>query len=237
MDVDEAKLHSIVFMGDCLNVMSQLGKNTVDLVVTDPPYLINYKTNRRKDKSHRFCQPIQNDTLDNKTMIVEYIRLLNVIMKPNTAGYMFCKWTTVDFFKQEIEKYFTIKNIIVWVKNNHTAGDLKGQFGQKYELIILFNKGRKEFNGKRIQDVWFFDKVSSKKAYHQNEKPVDLLKQCIEKHSQRNDLVFDGFAGSGSLGVACKELGRRYILVELDKDNCDIIKNRLRDSICDITSV
>ena len=83
------------------------------------------------------------------------------------------------------------------------------------------------FNGKRITDVWMFDRISGKKQLHQNQKPVDLLKQCILKHSDKNDIIFDGFMGSGSTGVACIETGRKFIGVELDKKYFEIAKERI----------
>lgn len=144
--------------------------------------------------------------------------------------YLFCNCDNVDYFKQELEKAgFNIKNMIIWVKNNHTAGDLQAQFGKQYEIIFLVNKGRCLFNGKRITDVWFFNKVVGDAQIHQNEKPVDLLEQCILKHSDEKDVIFDGFMGSGSTGVACKNTGRNFIGIELDehyyKIACDRINN------------
>ena len=196
-----------LYCDDCLNIMKQIENESIDLIVTDPPYLIKYKTNRRKNKDHDFCSEILND--DNEQLIIDYIRECYRILKNNTAMYMFCNCDKVDFFKQELENAgFKIKNMIIWVKNNWTAGDLKAQFGKQYEIIFLVNKGRKCFNGKRITDVWMFDKISGKKQLHQNQKPVDLLKQCILKHSDENDIIFDGFMGSGSTGVACIETNR-----------------------------
>ena len=170
-----------LYCDDCLNIMKQIDNESIDLIVTDPPYLIKYKTNRRKNKDHDFCSEILND--DNEQLIIDYIRECYRILKNNTAMYMFCNCDKVDFFKQELENAgFKIKNMIIWVKNNWTAGDLKAQFGKQYEIIFLVNKGRKCFNGKRITDVWMFDKISGKKQLHQNQKPVDLLKQCILKN-------------------------------------------------------
>ena len=215
-----------LYCDDCLNIMKQIENESIDLIVTDPPYLIKYKTNRRKNKDHDFCSEILND--DNEQLIIDYIRECYRILKNNTAMYMFCNCDKVDFFKQELENAgFKIKNMIIWVKNNWTAGDLKAQFGKQYEIIFLVNKGRKCFNGKRITDVWMFDKISGKKQLHQNQKPVDLLKQCILKHSDENDIVFDGFMGSGSTGVACIETNRKFIGVELDKKYFEIAKERI----------
>ena len=222
--MDDIKL----YCDDCLNIMKQIENESVDLIVTDPPYLIKYKTNRRKNKCHDFCSEILND--DNEQLIIDYIRECYRILKNNTAMYMFCNCDKVDFFKQELENAgFKIKNMIIWVKNNWTAGDLKAQFGKQYEIIFLVNKGRKCFNGKRITDIWMFDRISGKKQLHQNQKPVDLLKQCILKHSDENDIIFDGFMGSGSTGVACIETGRKFIGVELDKKYFEIAKERIEN--------
>ena len=215
-----------LYCDDCLNIMKQIDNESIDLIVTDPPYLIKYKTNRRKNKDHDFCSEILND--DNEQLIIDYIRECYRILKNNTAMYMFCNCDKVDFFKQELENAgFKIKNMIIWIKNNWTAGDLKAQFGKQYEIIFLVNKGRKYFNGKRITDVWMFDRISGKKQLHQNQKPVDLLKQCILKHSDENDIIFDGFMGSGSTGVACIETNRKFIGVELDKKYFEIAKERI----------
>ena len=217
-----------LYCDDCLNIMKQIDNESIDLIVTDPPYLIKYKTNHRKNKDHDFCSEILND--DNEQLIIDYIRECYRILKNNTAMYMFCNCDKVDFFKQELENAgFKIKNMIIWVKNNWTAGDLKAQFGKQYEIIFLVNKGRKYFNGKRITDVWMFDRISGKKQLHQNQKPVDLLKQCILKHSDENDIVFDGFMGSGSTGVACIETNRKFIGVELDKKYFEIAKERIEN--------
>ena len=217
-----------LYKGDCLEVMKDISDKSIDLIVTDPPYLIKYKTNYRKDKKHDFCSEIAND--GNYELISNYIKECYRILKNDTAMYMFCNCDRVDYFKQELEKAgFKIKNMIIWVKNNWTAGDLKAQFGKQYEIIFLVNKGRKYFNGKRITDVWNFDRVSGNKQVHQNQKPLDLLEQCILKHSEENDIVFDGFMGSGSTGVACKHTNRRFIGIELDDNYFEIAKKRIEE--------
>lgn len=217
--------YDYIACGNCIDLMRELPDKSVDLVVTDPPYLMDYKTNRRKDKSHKFCTSISGD--DNPELIKAYIKECHRIMKDNTAMYMFCNSNKVDFFKQELEKYFKIKNIIVWVKNNHTAGDLVAQFGKKYEFIFLVNKGRCPIRDGRITDVWQFPKVSADKLLHQNQKPLELVQQCIEKHSDVGAVVFDGFIGSGTTCVAAKNTGRHYIGFELDSEYFAIAQSRI----------
>lgn len=215
-----------LLQGDCLELMKKIPNDSIDLIVTDPPYLIKYKTNYRKDKNHDFCSEILND--DNYDCISNYIKECYRILKNNTAMYMFCNCDRVDFFKQQLEQAgFIIKNMIIWVKNNWTAGDLKAQFGKQYEIMFLVNKGRRHFNGKRLTDVWNFDRVAGKNQLHQNQKPVDLLEQCILKHSDENDVVFDGFMGSGSTGVACLNTNRNFIGIELNENYFNIAKERI----------
>ena len=204
-----------IYNEDCLEGMKKIDDGSVDLIVTDPPYLINYRTGWRKDKEHRFGRVILGD--DDKELIKRYIEQCYRVLKDNSAMYMFCSMDKVDFFKQELEKHFKIKNMIIWVKNNHTAGDLKAQFGKKYEIIFLVNKGRKKFNGKRITDVWEFDRVSGKSQIHQNQKPVELIEFCIEKHSNEGNLILDGFMGSGTTAIACLNTNRNFIGFELDE--------------------
>ena len=115
----------------------------------------------------------------------------------------------------------------MWNKNNHGSGDLKASYAPKYEFILYAHKGRSLFRDKRIADVIDCAKVTSKELTHPTEKPIELLKLFIKNNSDINDLVFDGFAGSGTTGVACRELGRRFIGCELDENYCKIANNRI----------
>jgi len=221
---------------DCLEYMPTMEDESVNIVVTDPPYLMEYKTGRRNNKAdkynenqddttHKFSTTIDGD--NDPDLISKYIKECYRIMKPNSALYMFCNSNKIAFFVTELEKHFDIKNIIVWVKNNHTAGDLRYAFGKKYEFVILVNKGDARIQGKRINDVWVFDKIVGKNQLHQNQKPVDLIKLCIEKHSVEGDIVFDGFAGSATTAIAARDLNRQYICIEKDEEYYNVGKERL----------
>lgn len=218
---------------DVIDFMTTIPDESIDLVVTDPPYLISYKTNRRKESGHKFSNAIENDK--NPELIKAYIKECYRVLKNNTAMYIFCSFDKVDFFKSEMEKYFDIKNIIIWKKNNHTAGDLEAQFGKQYEMIILANKGRKPFNGDRLTDVWSFNKISPDKLVHQNQKPVDLIKRCIIKHSSKGDLVFDGFMGSGTTAIAAMDTNRKFLGCEIDPEYFDIAQGRISSNNTQMT--
>lgn len=215
-----------IYNRDCIVGMQSLPDKCIDLVVTDPPYLMNYRTNHRKNKHHKFCREIKGD--NDFGLIESYIKECYRVLKDDSAMYVFCNLVQLPFFMNTaISAGFKIKNIIVWVKNNHTAGDLRAAFARKYENILLLNKGRKILNGKRLTDVWHFDRVVGNKQLHQNQKPLALLERCIEYHSDKGDVILDGFMGSGSTAVAARNLGRRFIGWEIDKEYYDIAQKRL----------
>lgn len=219
-----------VYNMDCIELMREMEKQgiKVDCIITDPPYLIDYKTGHRKDKKNKFCKPILNDS--NPELISEYIKLCYSIMKENTPLYCFCNSDKVEFFKNEFERNgFAIKNIIIWIKNNWTAGDLQAQFGKQYEMIIYANKGRSPFKiDKRLTDVWYSERVAGKEQEHQNQKPLSLITKILDIHTSENDLIFDGFMGSFTTAVACHRLNRRFIGAELDEEYYRLGSERLK---------
>ena len=218
--MDDFKL----FHGDCLDVMKNITDESVDLIVTDPPYLMDYKSNRRV-KMDKFDK-IKND-INSYDLISDYFSECHRIMKSNTAIYCFCSWHNVDFFKQEFEKHFKLKNIIVWNKNNHGTGDLKGSYAPKYEFILFGHKGRTLLREKRIPDVIDCPKIPSKLLVHPTEKPIELLSIFIKQSSDEDDIVFDGFMGCASTGIASLNNNRKFIGIELDDNYFEIAKNRI----------
>ena len=215
-----------LYQGDCLEVMGGIEDKSVDLIVTDPPYLMDYQSNRRK-KEDRFDK-IKNDK-GNYMLIQDYLEECHRIMKDNTAIYCFCSWHNIDFFKNEFEKYFKLKNILVWNKNNHGTGDLKGSYAPKHEFILFGHKGRTLLREKRIADVIDCPKISSNKLTHPTEKPQDLLEIFIKQSSDEESIIFDGFMGTGSCGIAAKKLNRNFIGIELDEKYFNIAKDRLEN--------
>ena len=215
-----------LYQGDCLEIMGGIKDKSVDLIVTDPPYLMDYQSNRRK-KEDRFDK-IKNDK-GNYMLIQDYLEECHRIMKDNTAIYCFCSWHNIDFFKNEFEKHFKLKNILVWNKNNHGTGDLKGSYAPKHEFILFGHKGRTLLREKRIADVIDCPKISSNKLTHPTEKPQDLLEIFIKQSSDVGSIIFDGFMGTGSCGIVAKKLNRNFIGIELDEKYFNIAKNRLEN--------
>jgi site-specific DNA-methyltransferase (adenine-specific) len=215
-----------IYLGDCLEIMPTLEAQSIDAIITDPPYGANYRTNRRKNKNHRFCSVIEND--NSVTIVTKTLPDMWRVMKDNTALYCFCGQDYVSDVIPEIKKLFKVKNSIIWVKNSWTAGDLYAQYGKMYEIIVYANKGRRLINGKRDPDVWYFDRVVGKRQLHQNQKPLELMMKIIEKSTNEGDTILDPFMGSGSTGVAALNTGRKFIGIEKDEGYFNIAKERLQ---------
>ena len=222
--MDKIELNKI-YNEDCLDGMKRIPDGSVDLIVTDPPYLINYS---RHVKGHRFENKILND--NNPELISKYIKECYRILKNNSAMYMFASHKTVDFFKQELEDTgFNVKNMIIWDKQRQGMGDTSTVFGFQYELIFFVSKGQPKIRGKRLSDIWSFPKVVGRNQVHQNQKPIELIERCVTKHSNEGDVVFDGFLGSGTTAIACLNTNRNFIGFELDKGYFDIATKRIEE--------
>ena len=205
--------------GDCLE---QIPDESIDMVLTDPPYGISFKSNHRNVT----YEGIHND--DDVSFLSDYFEQCHRIMRENTAIYCFCSWHHVDVFKQAFETFFKLKNIIIWEKNNTFMGDLKGSYAPKYEMILFGHKGRRCFQGFKYPDVLQAKRTGNK--LHPTQKPLDLLELFIKSSSKQGEIVFDGFMGSGSTCVAAVNTGRHYIGFELDPVYFDIACKRLDEA-------
>jgi len=214
-----------VFNGDSINFIDKIDFK-IKCVITDPPYGMNYISNRRtaseKDKG------ISND--ENLDLAIETVnkvfsKLYNK-MEDNSALFCFIGWKQEKYFIELIEDIgFEVKNVLIWNKNNHGTGDLIYSFAPKHERIIYATKGKVKLNY-RHPDVL---EGSDIRTSHPTSKPIDLLKKLIESTTIQNDIIVDPFAGHGSTGIAAKELNRNYWLCELDYENYCMIKNNINE--------
>lgn len=212
--------------GDCIAEMEKLADGSVDCVVTDPPYGIEYVSNRRTVESE-VIKPVANDGLTDALALWENAcKVLSRKMKDDSHIYIFTSWKVYPQFAEITGRYFRIKNCLIWRKNNHGTGDLEGNYSEQYEMIIFATKGNRKLNGGRDSNILEFDKVASASLVHSCEKPVDLLEFMIEKSTDEGEMVIDPFAGSGSTLVAAKNKNRQYWGCELDTENYRIACGR-----------
>lgn len=210
-----------IIQGDCLEIMKQMPDKCVDLILTDPPYGMNYQSSRRIDRHEKIEQDNNTDWF--KPFAIQSFRLL----REDTHIYIFCNEYAISHFRDWLEEVgFTNKRTLVWVKNNHTSGDLEGDYANKTEYILYAHKGRRILKGARETNVIEENRVNT--DMHPTEKPLNLMQFFIEKSSEEDEIVFDPFLGSGTTAVAAKQLGRKYIGIELSEKYCEIARERLK---------
>ena len=206
---------------NCMKLMSKMKDKTVDLLLTDPPYGMDYQSNSKKEKHKK----IEGDK--DLEWLPAWVSEVARVTKEDAHLYIWCSWHKVDVFKTELEKHFKIKNLILWSKGGGGMGDLKGGYACSHELCFFINKG-KDLKGKRESDV-ITKAYRTGNVYHPTQKPVNLMAYFIEKSSNKNDLVLDCFSGSGSTAIACHQTGRRFIGAELDKEFYDVSMKRIKE--------
>ena len=209
-----------VYNEDCLSGIKRINNKSIDLVLTDIPYGMDFQSNHRKEKHLK----IQNDI--NVNWFPDWIKEIDRVSKDDAHLYIFCSHHKIDFFKSEIEKFRKVKNILIWEKNNTGMGDLLGDYAPKYEMVLFCSNGDKKLNGGRDSNIIKANRTQNN--LHPTEKPVNLMEYFIEKSSEKNDLVLDTFAGSGSTLVACKNTKRNFIGFEIEETYINTINKRLQ---------
>ena len=192
-----------LYLGDCLEIMPELGQ--VELVITDPPYGMEFRSNYRRE---RYSQIHGDGCLDVAT-IREAIGLAR------RAAYVFCRWDNLKDMPPP-------RSVLVWVKNNWSMGDLEHEHGRQWEAICFYPGPDHEFIC-RIPDVIRADRTGNE--LHPTQKPVPLIRHLIVANV--GELILDPFAGSGTTLVAAKQLGRRAIGIELEEKWCAVAAKRL----------
>ena len=210
-----------VITGDSLTVLRSMDDESVDMVITDPPYGIDYQSGR-KEKERRLAK-IKND----KAPFIWWIYDAARVVKRGGGVLCFARWDVQQTFMDALRLAgLTVKSVIVWDKKAHGMGDLKGSFAPRYEVIIFAAKGRFELPGKRPDDLIACAKVGNQSLTHPNEKPVELLEQLVEATTTPGALILDPFAGSGSTLVAAAKTGRQYIGIEIDEHYSQLAATR-----------
>lgn len=204
---------------DWEEAIKEIDNNVVDLVVTDPPYGMSFKSNFRKVKH----KEIQND--NNLDWLPDWVTELKRVCKQDAHLYIFCSWHNIDVFKKEVGNHFNVKNILIWEKNNTGMGDLEGDYAPKYEMILFCSNGKKKLNGNRDANILKAKRTQNEN--HPTEKPINLISYLIEKSSQKGDLVLDTFGGSCGTAIACRQKERNCICIEIEEDYCKVANDRL----------
>lgn len=198
--------------GDCLTGLEKMDEFIFDLALIDPPYF-DYKTGHRKDKTGKLSQSLkQQDRQDQLRVVHECIRTL----KADRAFFFFTNWENSYWFWEKFSTH--LRNQIVWDKKNWSAGDLKGSFGNQYEIIFLGTKGGGwRYSDKRESDLWSIARMGTDRL-HPTEKPVALYEKIIINSTSPGAVIVDPYVGSGASAIAAMNTGRNYLGFDIDEE-------------------
>ncbi len=204
-----------VTRGNCVDVMKEMPSGSVDLILTDPPYLVRYL-----DRSGR---SVRND--DNDAWLDPAFAQMHRVLKDGKFCVSFYAWNKVDRFVAAWKRAgFSIAGHVVFPKKYAS----KSRFlSYRHEQAYLLVKGNGALPDNPPPDVIPWTYTGNK--LHPTQKPVGIFTALIEAFTKPGEVVFDPFCGSGSSLVAARDMDRRYVGIELDPDHHATASMRLRD--------
>lgn len=229
-----------VFAESCLTTMQRLDDASIDLIVTDCPYKIVAggitvdsngffvadcgKSSKRwlKKGENQVPSAVKSGKMfaHNDISFDEWLPECYRVLKPSTHAYVMINGRNLKDLQVSAENAgFVYQNLLVWKKNNATPNKY---FMQNGEFILMLSKRpARSINNLGEQTVFEIPNYIGNK-YHPSEKPVELMKRFIEASSEKGDIVYDPFLGSGAVAKACIELNRNWIGSEIDPEYVEV---------------
>jgi len=203
-----------IYHADCREILPLIPDKSIDLVLTDPPYGIDYQSAWRIDWQRK--EKIQGDK--------EFPLWLFDLVHPKNALLVFCRWDILPVLPKP-------KSFIVWDKCRHSMGDLEHEYGRQWEGIAFYPQNGHCFNN-RPKDIIRIPCVPPNQLVHPNEKPNALISQLLADN--QGDLILDPFLGSGATAYCAKKLNRKCIGIEIEEKYCEIAANRCRQEVMEL---
>jgi site-specific DNA-methyltransferase (adenine-specific) len=230
----------MIINDDCFNYISNIKDKSIDLILTDPPYLISrksgFKNISKTTKSDMITKygkhsidfgDWDKNEIDWNLLFKEYYRILK---DGGTLIFFFDIWKSTIIKEIADTNKFKQSRVCQWQKTNPVPINSKINYlSNAIEYFFTFVKGKNPtFNSEYDNGIYRYPICHGKeRLQHPTQKPLNLIMDLIKKHSNDGDLVLDTFAGSGTTGEASKLLNRNYLLIEKDENYFNLIKNRL----------
>lgn len=203
--------------GDCLEVMKEIPDGSVDMVLTDIPY---GEVNQKSSGLRKLDRGVANTCdFDLNTMVDDFARIVS------GSFYVFCGTEQISSIVTAFKRHNLTTRVCAWEKSNPSPMNGSRLWLSGMEFCVFARRPKAEFHEHCQKALWKFPVGRSK--VHPTEKPVALMERLISASSNKGDTVLDPFMGSGTTGVAAKNLGRDFIGIELDETYFDIAKGRI----------
>jgi site-specific DNA-methyltransferase (adenine-specific) len=224
-----------LILGDALEKIDEIPDNSVDILLTDPPYGLGTGTARQQTIKLRGGEEkwmMKGDDLAVFDLMDKLFTKLKVKLKENAHLYVFTSWKRWHLLYPVVAKHFEVKNCLVWNKIRGFLGELIGyNYMEAHELVLFAVKGKRKLNweGEKPLNILTVKPVWNPDRLHPTEKPTELCKILISYSTVEGETVLDPFAGSGSTLVAAEVLGRNWIGIEIDPQWYDVAKMRITE--------
>jgi site-specific DNA-methyltransferase (adenine-specific) len=206
-----------IIHGEAAAQLSQMPNQCIDLIITDPPYLVGYRD--------RFGRTVAND--QNPDGVLPAFPEMARVLRDNRYMILFCGWRAIDQFSAAwTQAGLRAVGQIFWSKN-YTSSTWHTEC--RHESAWLLAKGFPAKPADPISDVQEWSYTGNRA--HPTEKSVDILAPLVRAYSKPGDVVLDPFSGSGSTSVAAALNGRRYIEIELEESYCQYARHRLAGAV------
>ncbi len=243
-----------ILCGDCLEILKQIPDESIDLVLTDPPYGISKKgleidytniQNRKLKKNSKKPKKIKydfgewdhfesRDELLNWTE--QWVKECFRVLKESGNFVSFFDSNNISHFGDILNKYGYVRQIIVWHKTNPVPQIFKVGFMNSVELLswATKQKGNKHtFNYQLGQHHNFIETpicMGKERTSHPTQKPIKAVQWLVEYLSNEGDIILDPFSGTGTFALVAKSLGRNYIGIEINPEYCQWAEERIKNA-------
>jgi DNA modification methylase len=209
--------YGLLYCGDCLEVMKGIPDKAVDVVLTDIPYNISQISNGLRNLNYGEWD---YQTGKEEQWINAIVRMLSGVV------IVFCHKKQFSKIEQILDDSGYSTRTLIWKKPNPTVLNCDKLYIEATELAVYAKKPGGFYAPKYKHNV--FEYPSPVERVHPTQKPVQLFSSLVIDCSQQDSIVLDPFAGSGTTLVAAKQLGRKYVGIEISPDYCKIAEDRLR---------
>lgn len=222
--------------GESLSKMKEIKKESIDAIITDPPYNIskdnNFKTMGRTG--------IDFGEWDKNFDLTSWIKTAQPLLKKGGNIVIFNDWKNMSYITNALEENgFEVKDLIRWEKANPMPRNRDRRFITDYEVAVWAVKKGGKWTFNRIDESYerpvikcnITPKREKNFGVHPTQKPVAVMEWIVKRLTNEGDKILDPFMGSGSTGVACKKNNRRFIGIELDEEYFKIASERLKEEL------
>ena len=226
--------HTTVYNADALDILPCLTSGSIDLCVTDPPYIIGaVSTGSMRSKSGSW-----SDMMNSALWFTEWYRMVADALADDGAMWSFLNWKTLPVTtKAAMTAGLPLTSMMVWDKETIGPGGPSG-LRPSYEMCALMAGPEFRIPNRSTSDIWRFKTSTRKPNGHPAEKPVGLVEQIIKASEVREGgTILDPFVGSGTTAVAARRAGLRSVVIEAEERYCEVVARRMEvwgaaDSLC-----